>query len=340
MTATAAHPRIEQLIDAHLDFLEQEFSQPKNLHDEVQAFFHWFTEQNLQDLWDFQSLFNLLEQQVLKNQLSAFFVEQCVEHIRFALVHDLNDHTKIADIFDVMTIDKIAQYVASKTEHRHKLIHRVVNHPAFSAMISQLIQQALEDYFEHSMGKRVPTVGRFMKMGKSVFESVTDSRFEETVAHYLQKNIVKLSQLSEQVLNQHFDNEKLYYFQANLWHKIKASPLSVFKNYIVLEDLPHTVGLAHEVWNHLRQTDYLKQQLHDGLYTWYVRNQERNFRQLLRDLNIDEGLLMQQLQPLFAAVMQQAIRSGYLRQRARGFLERFYYAETTRQILTFDNNPE
>ena len=340
MTATAAHPRIERLIDAHLDFLEQEFSQPKNLHDEVQAFFHWFTEQNLQDLWDFQSLFNLLEQQVLKNQLSAFFVEQCVEHIRFALVHDLNDHTKIADIFDVMTIDKIAQYVASKTEHRHKLIHRVVNHPAFSAMISQLIQQALEDYFEHSMGKRVPTVGRFMKMGKSVFESVTDSRFEETVAHYLQKNIVKLSQLSEQVLNQHFDNEKLYYFQANLWHKIKASPLSVFKNYIVLEDLPHTVGLAHEVWNHLRQTDYLKQQLHDGLYTWYVRNQERNFRQLLRDLNIDEGLLMQQLQPLFAAVMQQAIRSGYLRQRARGFLERFYYAETTRQILAFDNNPE
>lgn len=340
MTATAAHPRIEQLIDAHLDFLEQEFSQPKNLHDEVQAFFHWFTEQNLQDLWDFQSLFNLLEQQVLKNQLSAFFVEQCVEHIRFSLVHDLNDHTKIVDIFDVMTIDKIAQYVASKTEHRHKLIHRVVNHPAFSAMISQLIQQALEDYFEHSMGKRVPTVGRFMKMGKSVFESVTDSRFEETVAHYLQKNIVKLSQLSEQVLNQHFDNEKLYYFQANLWHKIKASPLSVFKNYIVLEDLPHTVGLAHEVWNHLRQTDYLKQQLHDGLYTWYVRNQERNFRQLLRDLNIDEGLLMQQLQPLFAAVMQQAIRSGYLRQRARGFLERFYYAETTRQILAFDNNPE
>lgn len=340
MTATAAHPRIEQLIDAHLDFLEQEFSQPKNLHDEVQAFFHWFTEQNLQDLWDFQSLFNLLEQQVLKNQLSAFFVEQCVEHIRFALVHDLNDHTKIADIFDVMTIDKIAQYVASKTEHRHKLIHRVVNHPAFSAMISQLIQQALEDYFEHSMGKRVPTVGRFMKMGKSVFESVTDSRFEQTVAHYLQKNIVKLSQLSEQVLNQHFDNDKLYYFQANLWHKIKASPLSVFKNYIVLEDLPHTVGLAHEVWNHLRQTDYLKQQLHDSLYTWYVRNQERNFRQLLRDLNIDEGLLMQQLQPLFAAVMQQTIRSGYLRQRARGFLEHFYYAETTRQILAFDNNPE
>lgn len=338
MTATAAHPRIEQLIEAHLDFLERELSSPDTLPSEVQAFFHWFTAQNLQDLWDFQSLFNLLEQQLLKNQLSTFFIEQCVEHIRFALVHDLNQHTKIADIFDVMTIDKIAQYVASKTEHRHKLIHSVVHHPAFSAMISQLIQQALEDYFEHSMGKRVPTVGRFMKMGKSVFESVTDSRFEQTVAYYLQKNIVKLSQLSEQVLNQHFDNDKLYHFQANLWHKVKASPLSVFKNYVVLEDLPQTVGLAHDVWNHLRQTDYLKQQLHDGLYTWYIRNQERNFSQLLRDLNIDETLLMQQLHPLFTAIMQQAIQTGYLRQRARAFLERFYYAESTRQILALDNS--
>ena len=79
MTATAAHPRIEQLIEAHLDFLERELSSPDTLPSEVQAFFHWFTAQNLQDLWDFQSLFNLLEQQLLKNQLSTFFIEQCVE---------------------------------------------------------------------------------------------------------------------------------------------------------------------------------------------------------------------------------------------------------------------
>ena len=46
----------------------------------------------------------------------------------------------------------------------------------------------------------------------------------------------------------------------------------------------------------------------------------------------------QQLQPLFTAIMQQAIQTGYLRQRARAFLERFYYAESTRQILALDNS--
>jgi hypothetical protein len=51
------------------------------------------------------------------------------------------------------------------------------------------------------------------------------------------------------------------------------------------------VGLGHEIWDHIRQTPYLKQQIHDGVYAWYARNQERTFDLLLRDLNIDEDLI-------------------------------------------------
>ena len=172
-----------------------------------------------------------------------------------------------------------------------------------------------------------------MKMGKSVLETVTDSNLDETIAHYLQKNILKLSQMSEHVLNQHFDDEKLYHFQANLWHKIKDMPLTVFRNYIEVQDLPNTVSLGHEIWDHLRQTDYLKQQLHDGIYTWYIRNQERSFDLLLRDLNIDERLVQNELQSLLTPLIQKMVSSKYLRARARIYLEKFYYAETTQNIL-------
>jgi hypothetical protein len=50
------------------------------------------------------------------------------------------------------------------------------------------------------MSKRVPGVGHFMKMGKSVLETVTDSNLNDTIGHYLQKNILKISQMSEKVL--------------------------------------------------------------------------------------------------------------------------------------------
>jgi len=331
------HPMIEQLIEAHLDFLEQEFAHTATIQTEFLNFYQWFRKQPLQQIWSFEQINALLQKQILATPASNFLIEQITEHLRFALVHPLNESTKIADVIPVLTIDKIAQYVASKSDHRQRLIKAVVNNPAFSAMITQLIQHSIQDYVDNSvMAKRVPGVSRFMKMGKSVLETVTDSNLDETIAHYLQKNILKLSQMSEHVLNQHFDDEKLYHFQANLWHKIKDMPLTVLKNYIEVQDLGNTVNLGHEIWDHIRQTDYLKQQVHDGVYAWYIRNQERPFDLLLRDLNIDEALIQNELQQLLAPVVQKLVSSAYLRERARAYLEKFYYAEMVQKILNLD----
>lgn len=331
------NPMLEQLIEAHLDFLAHEFSQPETVQQEFLHFYHWFRKQHLKDLWSCEQLNALLQKQILDTPASAFLIEQIAEHIRFALVHPVNDSAKIADVIPVLTIDKIAQYVASKSGHRQRLIKTVVSNPAFSAMISQLIQHSIQDYLDNSLiAKSVPGVSRFMKMGKSVLETVTDSSLDSAVSAYLQKNILKLSQMSESVLNQHFDDDKLYHLQANIWHKIKDLPLSVLKNYIEVQDLPQTVALGHEIWDFMRQSDYLKQQLHDGVHAWYVRNQEHTFDLLLRDLNIDESLIQHELNELLVPVIQQMISQGHLRERARVYLEKFYYSDTAQKIL----NPE
>ena len=333
------HPIIEQLIEAQLDFLDQEFNQSETVQTEFMQFYQWFRKQNLQDLWTSEAIHQLIQQQILNTPASSFLVQQIAEHIRFALVHPVNDSSQIADVIPVLTIDKIAQYVASKSGHRQRLIKAVVNNPAFAAMITQLIQHSIQDYMDNSViAKSVPGVSRFMKMGKSVLESVTDTNLDQTIQHYLQKNVQKLTQMSESVLNQHFDEEKLYHFQANLWHKVKDLPLSVLKNYIEVQDLSQTVNLGHEIWDHLRQSDYLKQQVHDGVYAWYVRNQARPFDLLLHDLNIDEALVQQQLQQLLNPVIQKMIAEGYLKQRARHYLEKFYYSEKTQQILNLQTN--
>jgi hypothetical protein len=236
------NPMIEQLIDAQLNFLDQSFSHNDTVATEFTHFYQWFRKQSLQQIWSFDQINALLQKQILNTPASQFLIEQIAEHIKFALIHPANDSTTIAEIIPVLTIDKIAQYVASKQGHRQRLIHTMVNNPAFSAMISQLIQHAIQDYLDNSViAKSVPGVSRFMKMGKSVLENVTDTNLDNAVSKYLQKNILKLSQMSETVLNQHFDDHKLYHFQANLWHKIKALPVSVLKNYVEVQDLPQTL---------------------------------------------------------------------------------------------------
>lgn len=325
---------IEQLIDAQLNFLDQSFSHNDTVATEFTHFYQWFRKQSLQQIWSFDQINTLLQKQILNTPASQFLIEQIAEHIKFALIHPANDSTTIAEIIPVLTIDKIAQYVASKQGHRQRLIHTMVNNPAFSAMISQLIQHAIQDYLDNSViAKSVPGVSRFMKMGKSVLENVTDTNLDNAVSKYLQKNILKLSQMSETVLNQHFDDHKLYHFQANLWHKIKALPVSVLKNYVEVQDLPQTVAMGHEIWDFMRQSEYMKQQVHDGVYAWYVRNAERPFDLLLRDLNIDEALIQHELQNLLNPIVQQMIESGYIRERSRLYLEQFYYSSEALKIL-------
>ncbi|WP_180113879.1 MULTISPECIES: hypothetical protein [unclassified Acinetobacter] len=328
------NPMIEQLIDAQLNFLDQSFSHNDTVATEFTHFYQWFRKQSLQQIWSFDQINALLQKQILNTPTSQFLIEQIAEHIKFALIHPANDSITIAEIIPVLTIDKIAQYVASKQGHRQRLIHTMVNNPAFSAMISQLIQHAIQDYLDNSViAKSVPGVSRFMKMGKSVLENVTDTNLDNAVSKYLQKNILKLSQMSETVLNQHFDDHKLYHFQANLWHKIKALPVSVLKNYVEVQDLPQTVAMGHEIWDFMRQSEYMKQQVHDGVYAWYVRNAERPFDLLLRDLNIDEALIQHELQNLLNPIVQQMIESGYIRERSRLYLEQFYYSSEALKIL-------
>ncbi|MCL6246102.1 MULTISPECIES: hypothetical protein [Acinetobacter] len=328
------NPMIEQLIDAQLNFLDQSFSHNDTVATEFTHFYQWFRKQSLRQIWSFDQINALLQKQILNTPASQFLIEQIAEHIKFALIHPANDSTTIAEIIPVLTIDKIAQYVASKQGHRQRLIHTMVNNPAFSAMISQLIQHAIQDYLDNSViAKSVPGVSRFMKMGKSVLENVTDTNLDNAVSKYLQKNILKLSQMSETVLNQHFDDHKLYHFQANLWHKIKALPVSVLNNYVEVQDLPQTVAMGHEIWDFMRQAEYMKQQVHDGVYAWYVRNAERPFDLLLRDLNIDEALIQHELQNLLNPIVQQMIESGYIRERSRLYLEQFYYSSEALKIL-------
>ena len=328
------HPLLEQLIDAQLDFLDQHFAKSTVVEQEFLGFYQWFKQQTLADLWSFQDINHLLQQQILNTQASDSLITQIAEHLRLFLVHPSNENTQIQAVISVLTVDKLAQYVASKRGHRERLIKTVVNNQAFSGMLSQLIQHAIQDYLDNSMVKNVPGVSQFMKMGRSVLESVTDQDLDNTIQHYLQRNILKLSQMSENVLNQHFDDDKLYHFQAGLWHKIKTKPLSVLRNYIEVQDLPQTVSLGHEVWDYMRQTDYLKQQLHDGLHAWYTRNQQQTFAVLLRDLNINDALVAQEIHALLQPVVSKMIASGYLRERSRAVLREFYYSEKAQQILT------
>lgn len=327
------HPKAQALLDAQLNFIAQHYQQSDLVAAEVLGFFDWLQQQKISSIWSTQHINNLLQQQILSTPATSHLIEQIEAHLALALQHPQNEHTTIEDVLPVEVIDEMAKYIASKTEQRQKLIKKMVNNPTYTDLMTNLVQQSIQDYLDNSMSKKIPGVGSFMKMGKSVLERATDANLEATLRHYLHKNIHKLSSLSEKLINLHFDDEKLYHLQAQIWHTIKKAPLSTLKHYILIDDLPKTVSMGEGIWNHLRQTPYLQQQLSFGVDAWVARHQDESFEKLLRDLNINNALLRQELCDLVMPILTQLYDSDYFMQRIRVYLEKFYASDEVSALL-------
>ena len=64
---------VEQLIEAHLVFLEQEFAQAETVQVELKQFYHWLCLQPLQHIWSFDVIYQLIEKQIFKQRLKMSF---------------------------------------------------------------------------------------------------------------------------------------------------------------------------------------------------------------------------------------------------------------------------
>lgn len=327
------HPKAQALLEVQLSFIQQQLEQKETITQEVMGFFDWFKQQQISSFWSSQHINALLQEQILATPATNHLIQQIEQHIALALQHPHNAQTTVEDVLPVEAIDQIAKYISSKTEHRHRLIKTMVNNPAYTDLLTNIVQQSIQDYLDNSMTKKIPGVGSLMKMSKAVVERATDSSLEDTLRSYLHKNIHKISALSEKLINLHFDDDKLYHLQAKIWHAIKKAPLSTLQQYVLIEDLPHTVSMGEKIWDHIRQTPYMQEQVSFGVNAWVERHQNETFEKLMNDLNIDTPLLRKELYDLIIPIIQHLVDTHYLIDRAREYLTQFYQSEEVQKIL-------
>ena len=133
------NPKAQALLDAQIKFIEAKLTQKQMIIDEFMGFFEWFTQQKVGDLWQHPQVNALLQQQILNTKASTSLISLIEQHIALALDHPDNVSTKIDDVLDVNTVDEIAQYIASKPDHRKALIKQLVNNSAYVELMTNII---------------------------------------------------------------------------------------------------------------------------------------------------------------------------------------------------------
>ncbi|MBF7684711.1 hypothetical protein I2F17_02530 [Acinetobacter sp. B10A] len=327
------HPLIEQLIEQHIIFLEQQFLDTTYLQQEVCILCQWLGTQSVQNLVSLDQLQSTLRHLFIDTDIPQNTLKHLGIRLSEALKHPLNQTTTIADIVHPLHVDDLAQYTASKSTQRQYLIAHITKHPAFVNIATQLIQQVLHDYFQNHLNNNSSHVSRFMKIGKSVLENVTDLNLSHAIQQYLEKNVSKLAMLAEKTLNQQLSNDNVYELHVQMWHQLKNTPLSHLQHYIDANDLPHTIPLLHQFLDHFRHSPFFAQHLQQGLTAWYLDHENKSVLDVLHALGKTPEQVSQLLEQHLGQILQQFIHDGSFKIRLRQQLHDFYYTPSTLDLL-------
>ena len=327
------HPTAEALRNAHLDFIEQQLAAPDFIQQELLAFFEWFKQQRVDQFVHADRVHALL-QQPLTHTLTSELVNQIERQILTVTQHPINADTTLQDIVPLHVVEGVSDYAIKRSAIRKEWIKKIVSHPTYTDVVSKLVQQSVKDYVEQSMNKKVPAkVGSLMKIGKSVIEKATDSTMDDAINSYFNKNINKISNMSEKLLDKHLSDEKLYNVQDKLWQRIKTIPLSRLMGHANADAINPLLTTAQAWWEHFRQTPYLIAQLSSGIDAWLQHQKHKTWEELMTALHIDESLLKHEIFGLIEPLLQHISHHGYLLERVKIHLDAFYASEAVADIL-------
>ncbi|WP_325774903.1 hypothetical protein [Acinetobacter pollinis] len=334
MKQSPKHPMIEQLIQSQILFLEQFCKNHSSIQTEGEHLYQWLSQKQLQDFLTDEQIIRYIRECFLKNPIPHDLLMHFAKQMQSCATHTLNEESQIQEVIQVMAIDRLASFIAEQTHLRSSIIHFMVHHQSFSTIMSELLNHAIQNYFEETLASKTPShVNRFMKMGKSMFENMTDATFEKTITQYIEKNIPKIRQLSEYVLVNHLTNERVYHLQAELWHQIKEKKLVELNEFLNSNDYPELISIINDFWNGLRETNYFNTVISDHIYQWYELHKTQKLEYFFNLLGLNHQAIQTEIIMIITPVVKKLINDGYLKSRLHPILEAFYAQDDVQACL-------
>jgi hypothetical protein len=327
------HPVAAQLLDAHTAHILSRLSGDAldaTLDREAGAFLDWLDGRAVNTLVTAERVFALAEARVLDVDPTPALRDEIVAIIKDLWNAPVNEHTYLHQVIEHKHWTAVVENIASRDKLRNDIIHTIVGNPVYGRLLSDVIYDAISDYMQHNpLTKNVPGMSSLMKMGKGLVEGAGGS----AVKGYLQKNIQVIVARSERTIQNALDGKQIHHVAEQLWHKLRAQPLSDVRKYFGEKDIDQFADIAEEAWNHIRRTDYVRAQVKAGVESWFSRNGGRTASALLADLGVSREVLLAEIRVHARVLVGEMTASGFLEQRLREQLAEFYGSDTVNGLL-------
>ena len=129
------------------------------------------------------------------------------------------------------------------------------------------------------------------------------------------------------------DAKQIHHVADQMWHKIKAEPLSVAQQYMGEDDIDFGSKVGIDIWNHVRQTPYAQELIKELIAVWFNQFAHKDGLALLADLNINREIILKEAQLFAEPVVVEMLQSGFLAERINAQLTDFYSLDIVSQLF-------
>lgn len=334
----------QQLLELHVQHELSNFSDAQfqaDLHLELKQFWQQLSSTKLHDFISPEQVIEWAEKNIIELQLregAAKLVGRIVGDIYADASHTNNGLNAL------ITREQLEAFIDKGLTHealRKELIHQGMHNEITSEVVTELLYTGISRYLTESNmvsqnAQRVPGAKAMMKMGKGLMNKAAP-KLEETIGRQVKKYIgIALPDViaqSERFINTSITDTEIKSIILGVWDKIHDMPISHARDYISAEDMQDYTQLCYQQFLSSRQSDYVKQLVASGIQGFFAVYGNKKLDTLCKDFSINADSL-EQGSMLFAPKILQLLReNGYLEQRIRARLERFYQSDSAQTVF-------
>jgi len=297
----------------------------------VAAVFQWFETVTCNEVFSPEQIAGILERNVIELKVSGGITELAGEMSRAVFASKLSAQTLVEEIFPPSTYDEFADKVMAMDAVRSELIRYVTQSPGFGKLIGRVLARALIDVISTTrLARLLRELAPATTLPDELFAGA-EERAEETISRWIEKQAFALLRESEKHLLEALDPELLRDIADEVWTSVATKPLDEAASaFTAQEDF---VVLGYEYWLKFRKTPYFRNVAREVIDRLFAKYGGEPLASLIADMGVTEAMISHELQAAFAPMIEHAVRSGFLEQQIRSWLEPFYRSAAARALV-------
>lgn len=303
------------------------------LEDQLDFILGWARKIKLKDVVTPEMIKATAHKYVINMEPGPGLPELVAQTARRIYNHPGHDQALLKDLISDDDFQELVNKSLDMEDLRNRVIGEVVNNPVYTDLISDVLYHGIRDFMtENPLTKKIPGAQSMMKLGKSVMDRATPN-MEEVVLKYIRKNLNASLRQSEQFLNRMMTREKMTGIATDVWDKIKAEPISRFRDYISEEDLEDYFVIGYEYWRGFRKTEYFRSMVDEAVDFFFDLYGKSSLQHLLDEVGLDRDMLLDDALHYGPHVIRALNKKGALEPLVRRQLAPFYESEAAAAAL-------